>query len=79
MTREYERGRLQGQRDAEARIRTGVIAEQQRVGDINFCKDCADWAVAVIDAAAQQRVKHGHDCRCTPCRTEYAAAPQGGA
>jgi hypothetical protein len=30
-----------------------VEAEQQRAGDINFCKDCADWAVAAIKGGAE--------------------------
>ena len=32
-----------------AGVVNAVIAAQVEAGDINFCKDCADWAVAVID------------------------------
>lgn len=29
--------------------RDAVVEAQAEAGDINFCKDCADWAVAAID------------------------------
>lgn len=35
--------------DEREAARDAVAAAQAEAGDINFCKDCADWSVAAID------------------------------
>ena len=43
------------------RAREAVAAAQAEAGDINFCKDCADWSVAAIDALKDTHVRRRNE------------------